>query len=52
MKMKNWINENADSITWTKVDEKTDNGRVSTKSNIAWAYDENIICRMPRVVFR
>ena len=36
--MKNWINENADSITWKKVDEKIDNGRVGTKSNIAWAY--------------
>jgi hypothetical protein len=38
VKMKNWINEIADSITWKKLDEKIDNGRVGTKSNIAQAY--------------
>jgi hypothetical protein len=36
--MKNWINEIADSITWKKLDEKIDNGRVGTKSSIARAY--------------
>jgi hypothetical protein len=38
VKMKNWINEIADSITWKKLNEKIDNGRVGTKSNIARAY--------------
>ena len=38
VKMKNWINEIADSLTWKKLDEKIDNGRMDNKSNIARAY--------------
>jgi len=36
--MKNWINEIADSITWKKLDEKIDNGRVGTECSITRAY--------------
>ena len=53
VKMKNWINQNADSITWKKVDEKIDNGRGGTDiQHCVGSHDEIIICRMLRVVFR
>ncbi len=53
VKMENWINENADGVTWKKVDEKIDNGGWGTKSqHCMGSPDEIITWGGPIAVFR
>ncbi len=52
-KMENWINENADGVTWKKVDEKIDNGGWGTKGHHCMGSpDEIITWGGPIAVFR
>ena len=53
VKIENWINENADGITWKKVDENIDNGGWGTKSQHCMGLpDEIITWGGPIAVFR
>jgi hypothetical protein len=52
-KMENWINENADGVTWKRVDEKIDNGGWGTKGqHCMGSSDEIITWGGPIAVFR